>query len=119
MRDQESEDGKTFFLKIHAPWEVLATYADVLKIKVPFKVNDIPENREIPVGWLFTPLRLPDHVMHPDPDYFTANFDKSKDDFFLIEDKDNFFPTSTRNRIVSASCNPINVCTGKFLEEHE
>ncbi|KAI4872191.1 hypothetical protein NFI96_031019 [Prochilodus magdalenae] len=96
----ESEDGKTYFLKIHVPWEVLATYADVLKIKVPFKVNDIPENKEIPVSWLFTPFRLPDHVMQPDPDYFTSPFDKSKDDFFLIEDKETFFPPSTRNRIV-------------------
>uniref|UniRef100_A0A8B9HQX1 Anoctamin n=1 Tax=Astyanax mexicanus TaxID=7994 RepID=A0A8B9HQX1_ASTMX len=96
----ESEDGKTYFLKIHAPWEVLATYADVLKIKVPFKVNDIPENREIPVSWLFTPLLLPDHVMRPDPDYFTSPFDKSKDDFFLIDDKETLFPPSTRNRIV-------------------
>ncbi|MCJ8735906.1 hypothetical protein PDJAM_G00252740 [Pangasius djambal] len=96
----ESEDGKTYFLKIHVPWEVLATYADVLKIKVPFKVNDIPENREIPASWLFTPFRLPDSVMHPEPDYFTAHFDKSKIDFFLIENKDTFFPNSTRNRIV-------------------
>ena len=37
-RPQDSDDGKTYFLKVHAPWEVLATYADVLKIKVPFKV---------------------------------------------------------------------------------
>ncbi|KAB5565639.1 hypothetical protein PHYPO_G00243890 [Pangasianodon hypophthalmus] len=96
----ESEDGKTYFLKIHVPWEVLATYADVLKIKVPFKVNDIPENREIPASWLFTPFRLPDSVMHPEPDYFTAHFDKSKTDFFLIDNKDTFFPNSTRNRIV-------------------
>ncbi|XP_076863653.1 anoctamin-5 isoform X2 [Brachyhypopomus gauderio] len=97
---QESEDGKTYFLKIHAPWEVLATYADVLKIKVPFKVNDVPDNREVPASWLFTPLRLPDNVMHPEPDYFTSPFDKSKIDFFLIEDKETFFPPSTRNRIV-------------------
>ncbi|XP_062847734.1 anoctamin-5 isoform X2 [Trichomycterus rosablanca] len=96
----ESEDGKTFFLKIHAPWEVLATYADVLKIKVPFKVNDIPDNREIPAAWLFTPFRLPNEVMHPEPDYFTAPFNKSKIDFFLIDNKDTYFPNSTRNRIV-------------------
>ncbi|XP_060742228.1 anoctamin-5 isoform X1 [Tachysurus vachellii] len=96
----ESEDGKTYFLKIHVPWEVLATYADVLKIKVPFKVNDIPESREIPVSWLFTPFRLPDSVMNPEPDYFTAPFDKSKIDFFLIENKNTLFPNSTRNRIV-------------------
>ncbi|XP_030645876.1 anoctamin-5 [Chanos chanos] len=96
----ESDDGRTYFLKIHAPWEVLATYADVLKIKVPFKANDIPDNREMPAKWLFTPLRLPEHIMHPDPDYFTSPFDKSKIDFFLIDDKETFFPPSTRNRIV-------------------
>ncbi|XP_041964894.1 anoctamin-5 isoform X2 [Alosa sapidissima] len=96
----ESEDGKTYFLKIHAPWEVLATYADILKIKVPFKANDIPEHRDVPLSWLFTPFRLPTHVMHPEPDYFTSAFDKSKIDFFLIDDKDTLFPPSTRNRIV-------------------
>ncbi|KAK2867612.1 hypothetical protein Q8A67_025729 [Cirrhinus molitorella] len=96
----ESEDGKTYFLKIHVPWEVLATYADVLKIKVPFKTNDIPDKKDMPMSWLFTPYRLPEHVMQPEPDYFTATFDKSKTDFFLIEDKETFFPPSTRNRIV-------------------
>uniref|UniRef100_A0AAY4EDL3 Anoctamin n=1 Tax=Denticeps clupeoides TaxID=299321 RepID=A0AAY4EDL3_9TELE len=96
----ESEDGKTYFLKIHAPWDVLTTYADVLKIKVPFKVNDIPENREVPMEWLFTPLRLPDGIMHPEPDYFTSPFDKSKIDFFLMDNRETFFPPSTRNRIV-------------------
>ncbi|KAM9753553.1 anoctamin-5 isoform 1-T1 [Menidia menidia] len=96
----ESEDGKTYFVKIHAPWEVLATYADVLKIKVPFKANDIPDNSEMPMNWLSTPFRLPEHIMHPEPDYFTAPFDKSKSDFFLIGNKDTFFPPSTRNRIV-------------------
>ncbi|XP_060891520.1 anoctamin-5 isoform X3 [Labrus mixtus] len=96
----ESEDGKTYFVKIHAPWEVLATYADVLKIKVPFKANDIPDNSEMPMNWLSTPFRLPEHIMHPEPDYFTAPFNKSKSDFFLIDNKDTFFPPSTRNRIV-------------------
>ncbi|XP_035012476.2 anoctamin-5 isoform X4 [Hippoglossus stenolepis] len=96
----ESEDGKTYFVKIHAPWEVLATYADVLKIKVPFKVNDIPDNTEMPMNWLSTPFRLPETIMHPEPDFFTAPFDKSKSDFFLIDDKETFFPPSNRNRIV-------------------
>uniref|UniRef100_A0A671QLL5 Anoctamin n=1 Tax=Sinocyclocheilus anshuiensis TaxID=1608454 RepID=A0A671QLL5_9TELE len=96
----ESDDRKTYYLKIHAPWEVLATYADVLKIKVPFKASDIPKAREVPLEWLTQPFRLPDNVMRPEPDYFTAPFDKSKVDFFLIDDKDTFFPPSTRNRIV-------------------
>ncbi|XP_039984084.1 anoctamin-5b [Xiphias gladius] len=96
----DSKDQKTYFLKIHAPWDVLVTYADVLKIKVRFKESDIPHGQDVPLEWLLHPFRLPDHIMHPQPDYFTYPFDKSKTDFFLINDKDTFFPPSTRNRIV-------------------
>ncbi|XP_072527053.1 anoctamin-5b isoform X2 [Salminus brasiliensis] len=98
--EPESDDRKTYYLKIHAPWEVLATFADVLKIKVPFKASDIPKAREVPLEWLTQPFRLPPKIMKPDPDYFTAPFDKSKTDFFLIKDQETFFPQSTRNRIV-------------------
>uniref|UniRef100_A0A672JNQ7 Anoctamin n=1 Tax=Salarias fasciatus TaxID=181472 RepID=A0A672JNQ7_SALFA len=80
--------------------DVLATYADVLKVKVPFKESDVPHGQDVPLEWLSHPFRLPDHVMHPQPDYFTYPFDKNKMDFFLINDKDTFFPPSTRNRIV-------------------
>ncbi|KAL3065557.1 hypothetical protein OYC64_015673 [Pagothenia borchgrevinki] len=96
----DSKDQKTYFLKIHAPWEVLATYADVLKIKVPFHLSDIPHGHDVPLEWLSHPFRLPDPIMRPKPDYFTYPFDKNKTDFFLINDKDTFFPPSTRNRIV-------------------
>uniref|UniRef100_A0AAZ3RNM3 Anoctamin n=1 Tax=Oncorhynchus tshawytscha TaxID=74940 RepID=A0AAZ3RNM3_ONCTS len=98
--NQESDDGKTYYVKIHTPWDVLATYADVLKIKVPFKANDIPAHKDIPMNWLFTPFRLPNHIMNPEPDYFTSPFNKEKIDFFLIDDKETFFPPSVRNRIV-------------------
>uniref|UniRef100_A0A8C9YE67 Anoctamin n=1 Tax=Sander lucioperca TaxID=283035 RepID=A0A8C9YE67_SANLU len=97
---QDSKDQKTYFLKIHAPWDVLTTYADVLKIKVPFKLSDIPHSQDVPLEWLSHPFRLPEHIMRPQPDYFTYPFDKAKTDFFLITDKDTFFPPSTRNRIV-------------------
>ncbi|KAK2920126.1 anoctamin-5b isoform X2 [Channa argus] len=96
----DSKDHKTYFLKIHAPWDALATYADVLKIKVPFKISDIPHTQESPLEWLSRPLRLPERILRPEPDYFTYHFDKAKTDFFLINDKDTFFPPSTRNRIV-------------------
>ncbi|RXM33512.1 Vesicular glutamate transporter 2.1 [Acipenser ruthenus] len=95
----ESDDGKTYFLKIHSPWDVLATYAEVLKIKVPFKESDIPSDSETPLSWLFKPFKLPPEVMYPEPDYFTSPFEKNKPGFFLIEDKDTVFPPSTRNRI--------------------
>ncbi|XP_011488028.1 anoctamin-5 isoform X1 [Oryzias latipes] len=96
----DSKDQKTYFLKIHAPWDVLATYADVLKIKVPFRESDIPHGQDVPLEWLSRPFRLPDDIIRPQCDYFTYPFDKNKTDFFLIEDKDTFFPPSTRNRIV-------------------
>ncbi|KAM8876506.1 LOW QUALITY PROTEIN: anoctamin-5-like [Synchiropus picturatus] len=96
----ESKDHKTYFLKIHAPWDVLATYADVLKIKVPFKASDMPHTHDAALSCLSHPFRLPDHIMNPKPDYFTHAFDKNKTDFFLINDKSTFFPPSTRNRIV-------------------
>ncbi|KAM3625268.1 uncharacterized protein V6R79_009381 [Siganus canaliculatus] len=96
----DAKDQKTYFLKIHAPWDVLATYADVLKIKVPFKESDIPHGQDVPLEWVSHPFRLPGHIMHPQPDYFTHPFDKTKTDFFLINDRDTFFPPSTRNRIV-------------------
>lgn len=74
-----------------------------MKIKVPFKESDIPHSQDVPLEWLSHPLRLPEHIMRPQPDYFTYPFDKKKTDFFLISDKDTFFPPSTRSRIVSVT----------------
>ncbi|KFW89945.1 Anoctamin-5, partial [Phalacrocorax carbo] len=98
---KESENGKIYFVKIHAPWEVLITYAEVLNIKVPIKENDIPSTVENPLDCMLAPLRLPDKVMHPEPDYFTAPFSKDKQELYLINDENTFFSPSMRNRIVN------------------
>ncbi|KAM6394634.1 anoctamin-5 isoform 10-T10 [Pluvialis apricaria] len=98
---KESEDGKIYFVKIHAPWEVLITYAEVLNIKVPIKENDIPSMVENPLDCMLAPLRLPEKVMHPEPDYFTAPFSKEKQELYLINDENTFFSPSMRNRIVN------------------
>jgi len=97
---KESEDGKIYFVKIHAPWEVLITYAEVLNIKVPIRENDIPSMVENPLDCMLTPFRLPEKVMHPEPDYFTAPFSKDKQELYLINDESTFFSPSMRNRIV-------------------
>ncbi|NXA55492.1 ANO5 protein, partial [Nothocercus julius] len=97
---KESEDGKIYFVKIHAPWEVLITYAEVLNIKVPIRENDIPSRVENPLDCVLTPFRLPERVMHPEPDYFTAPFSKDKQELYLINDESTFFSPSMRNRIV-------------------
>uniref|UniRef100_A0A8C2TTV0 Anoctamin n=1 Tax=Coturnix japonica TaxID=93934 RepID=A0A8C2TTV0_COTJA len=98
---KESEDGKIYFVKIHAPWEVLITYAEVLNIKVPIRENDIPSTVENPLDCMLTPFRLPEKVMHPEPDYFTAPFSKDKQELYLINDESTFFSPSMRNRIVN------------------
>ncbi|KAJ3593832.1 hypothetical protein NHX12_006166, partial [Muraenolepis orangiensis] len=97
---EDSDDGRTYFLKIHAPWEVLATYAEVLKIKVPFRPSDVTRAQDAAFKWLSWPFRLPEEIMRPQPDYFTSAFDKGKAEFFGIYNNASIFPPSTRNRIV-------------------
>ena len=36
---KNSQDKKTNFLKVHAPWEILARYADILNLQRPVKVE--------------------------------------------------------------------------------
>uniref|UniRef100_A0A8C6MM43 Anoctamin n=1 Tax=Moschus moschiferus TaxID=68415 RepID=A0A8C6MM43_MOSMO len=95
-----SEDGRTYFVKIHAPWEVLATYAEVLGIKMPVKESDIPPADKIPFSCMLEPLKLPREVKHPTPEYFTVPFSRHRQELFLIKDESSFFPSSSRNRIV-------------------
>ncbi|KAM4721552.1 anoctamin-5 [Rhinophrynus dorsalis] len=97
---KESEDGKTYFVKVHASWEVLTTYAEVLNIKVPIKENDMAPPMENPLDCMLKPFKLPKEVMCPEPDYFTAPFSKQKQELFLIQDQNTFFTPATRNRIV-------------------
>ncbi|KAL4697143.1 hypothetical protein H8959_002841, partial [Pygathrix nigripes] len=97
---RDSEDGRTYFVKIHAPWEVLVTYAEVLGIKMPIKESDIPRPTHTPMSYVLGPVRLPTSVKYPHPEYFTAQFSRHRQELFLIEDQATFFPSSSRNRIV-------------------
>uniref|UniRef100_A0A4W5KDM0 Anoctamin n=1 Tax=Hucho hucho TaxID=62062 RepID=A0A4W5KDM0_9TELE len=69
-------------------------------VKLALRIGILLFHQDIPMNWLFTPFRLPNHIMNPEPDYFTSPFNKGKIDFFLIDDKETFFPPSVRNRIV-------------------
>ncbi|XP_044127087.1 anoctamin-5 isoform X2 [Bufo gargarizans] len=97
---KESENGKNYFVKIHAPWEVLSTYAEVLNIKMPLKENDMVVTTENPLNWFLKFFKLPYDVMNPEPDYFTAPFSKQRQELFYIRDQNTFFTPATRNRIV-------------------
>uniref|UniRef100_UPI00398F4CD8 anoctamin-5 isoform X2 n=1 Tax=Pristiophorus japonicus TaxID=55135 RepID=UPI00398F4CD8 len=97
---EDSEDGKTYYLKIHAPWDVLATYAEVMHIKMPIKANDIPRARRNPLDWCLKPFRLNSVIINPELEYFTAPFSKERQELFFIDDADTFFSPANRNRIV-------------------
>ncbi|XP_023375357.1 anoctamin-5 [Otolemur garnettii] len=97
---KDSEDGRTYFVKIHAPWEVLLTYAEVLGIKMPIKESDVPRTEWTPISYMLGAVRLPPNVKFPHPEYFTVQFSRHRQELFLMDDPSKFFPSSTRNRIV-------------------
>ncbi|KAM3919658.1 anoctamin-5 isoform 2-T2 [Leptodactylus fuscus] len=97
---KDSESGKIYFVKIHATWEVLSTYAEVLNIKMPIKENDLDQNKENPLNWFLRIFKLPYEVMNPEADYFTAPFSKQRQELFIIKDQNKFFSPAIRNRIV-------------------
>ncbi|XP_022079284.1 anoctamin-4-like isoform X4 [Acanthaster planci] len=97
-----SSDGNTVFVKIHAPWKFLSRQAEMLKVKMPIKINDMEEPLSIMscLKKIPTPFDLSEEFIKPEPNYFTAPFVRDRVEDFIIEDKDTFFSMSQRNRMV-------------------
>lgn len=94
-------DDKLMFVKVHMPWDVLCTYAEVLHIKLPIQLNDLSSQ---PSPWrllsCITKHFYPNQELIRDEDeYFTAPFEKDRLDYFYIRAKDNFFTPSMRSRM--------------------
>ncbi|XP_037075179.1 anoctamin-7-like isoform X2 [Pollicipes pollicipes] len=91
------------FIKLHAPWDVLCTWAEELKMKAPLQVRpNMPHNWS---EWILQKLHIPNVMQQDVPnkpvEYFTCPFKKAKLDKFLgSEDQDNYFSTAQRIRIV-------------------
>ncbi|XP_074127461.1 anoctamin-4 isoform X5 [Sminthopsis crassicaudata] len=88
------------FVKLHAPWEVLGRYAEVMNVRMPFRIDkQISRFR----GWLpRKPMRLDKETL-PDleeNDCYTAPFSQQRIHHFIIHNKDTFFNNATRSRIV-------------------
>lgn len=47
MQFQASQDGKTCFLKVHAPWPCLIKYAEIMRINMPLKDDEKLQMDEI------------------------------------------------------------------------
>ncbi|NXO66416.1 ANO6 protein, partial [Phainopepla nitens] len=92
-------DEKLIFVKVHAPWEVLCTYAEVMHIKLPLRHNDL-KTRDSAFNWFSRLFRVDENIIKPEQEFFTAPFQKEHLSNFYIQDKDTFFNPATRSRIV-------------------
>ncbi|XP_006865384.1 PREDICTED: anoctamin-6-like [Chrysochloris asiatica] len=95
-------DDKLVFVKVHAPWEVLCTYAELMHIKLPLKPNDLKSQFSAFDGlnWFTKVLKVDETLIKPEQEFFTAPFEKDRMSDFYILDKDTFFNPATRSRIV-------------------
>ncbi|XP_036374283.1 anoctamin-4-like [Megalops cyprinoides] len=103
------------FLKLHAPWEVLCRYAELMNIRMPFRRKIYYLHRRYKFmsrmekrisrfrGWLpRKPMKFDDDTL-PDleeTESFTAPFSQQRIHHFIIHNKDTFFSNATRSRIV-------------------
>ncbi|XP_070784806.1 anoctamin-6 isoform X1 [Enoplosus armatus] len=98
---QSVVDEKLQFVKVHMPWDVLCTYAEVLHIKLPIQPNDLSSH---PSPWRFfsciTKHFYPsEDVIRTETEFFTAPFEKDRLEYFYVRDKDVFFTQSMRSRM--------------------
>ena len=94
-------DEKILFVKVHMPWEVLCTYAEVLHIKLPIQANDLA-SKSSPFS-CFTKYFYPsEDVIATETEFFTAPFEKNRLEYFIIKDQDEFFKPAMRSRMVGA-----------------
>ncbi|KAF1406144.1 Anoctamin-6, partial [Spheniscus humboldti] len=92
-------DEKLIFVKVHAPWEVLCTYAEVMHIKLPLQPSDL-KTQDSAFNWFSRLFRVDENIIKPEQEFFTAPFQKEHLSNFYIQDKDTFFNPATRSRIV-------------------
>ncbi|XP_058682771.1 anoctamin-6-like isoform X2 [Poecile atricapillus] len=92
-------DEKLIFVKVHAPWEVLCTYAEVMHIKLPLQHNDL-KTQDSAFNWFSRLFRVDENIIKPEQEFFTAPFQMEYLSSFYIQDKDTFFNPATRSRIV-------------------
>lgn len=97
---EKSKSGKVAFVKVHVPWKVLAKGAEIMNMKMPIAPNDMGVEMTSCWDCIPTPFDLDKEVMPDDENYFTAPFNRSRLEQYLIQDKESFFSNAQRSRIV-------------------
>uniref|UniRef100_A0A8C5HMT7 Anoctamin n=1 Tax=Gouania willdenowi TaxID=441366 RepID=A0A8C5HMT7_GOUWI len=94
-------DEKLTFVKVHMPWDVLCTYAEVLHIKLPIQPNDLSSRPSAwrYVSWVTKPFNPSEGRIGKEAEFFTAAFEKDRLDNFFVKDKDTFFTQAMRSRM--------------------
>ncbi|KAK6169614.1 hypothetical protein SNE40_020627 [Patella caerulea] len=96
---EERHKDKLKFVKIHCPWEVLISYAEVMSMKMPLAMNDLEDETTNCWSKCPTPFDLDEEYLPPVPDYFTAAFSRNRLDKFIVENKETFFSSAQRGLI--------------------
>nr|XP_022287595.1 anoctamin-4-like isoform X1 [Crassostrea virginica] len=100
---ETSKNGKTYFTKVHVPWKTLTRYAELLNVNMPLAENDMhtefADYFESCWNKIPSPFELDEDVLPEETDYFTAPFNRSRIDQFIIKDKDTFFTNAQRSKI--------------------
>ncbi|XP_035826885.1 anoctamin-4 [Aplysia californica] len=93
------KDEKTYYVKVHAPWEVLTRFAEIMNMKMPLVKNDMSEKFETCWSKCPTPFDYDEDILPEIPDYFTAPFSRAREQQgkFIIEDKATFFSPAQRS----------------------
>lgn len=94
-------DEKLMFVKVHMPWDVQCTYAEVMHIKVPIQPNDLASR---PSPWrcfsfIWKKFYPNEDLIKKEMEFFTAPFEKDRLEYFYTKDKDMFFTPSMRSRM--------------------
>uniref|UniRef100_A0A3Q3WL62 Anoctamin n=1 Tax=Mola mola TaxID=94237 RepID=A0A3Q3WL62_MOLML len=114
-KEASVKNSDLIYLKLHAPWDVLCCYAELMNIHMPFRRKIFYMHRRHRFMSRMEKCinkfhgRLPRKPMRFDKDTlpdlaenesFTAPFSRSRIHHFIIHKKDTFFNNATRSRIV-------------------